>query len=441
MSEPTHPAANRSSPPDPNSPAFVKAVTELSKRRPVVTVRAIYNHQGTKLLEGGVQIDANLYDRLVAHRLASPLDEDVDSTPSVDAATLRSAVEAALARWPFFALMAPPGRVRSMLMQAIEAIPLPRPVAFHLTLARETRPALFDHSVLMAILAAHLVREGGAPIHDMTVAATAGLLHDLGMLHIDAELLDSAKRLDGDERRPLYVHPVTSSMLIARFHEYPNEISRAILEHHERLDGSGYPRALTGEAISPLGRLLSLCEVVTAMFDGEREYPEQRVSLLLRMTPRRFDAALVPSIHRLLRASPHVAREDVGLPISEAIAELQPTAELLMRFHTLTTTIAPKLDAAAREVLTMVGSQAETLRLALFEAGITDEQLGVLGQSPDSDAALRAELWALNRELLWHLRAHANQLRRRWRAATGAKPLPEPLAAWVREVEALSAPR
>ena len=441
MSEPTHPAANRPSPPDPNSPAFVKAVTELSQRRPVVTVRAIYNHQGTKLLEGGVQIDANLYDRLVAHRLASPLDEDVDSTPSVDAATLRSAVETAIARWPFFALMAPPGRVRGMLMQAIEAIPLPRPVAFHLTLARETRPALFDHSVLMAILAAHLVREGGAPIHDMTVAAAAGLLHDLGMLHIDAELLDSAKRLDGDERRPLYVHPVTSSMLIARFHEYPNEISRAILEHHERLDGSGYPRALTAEAISPLGRLLSLCEVVTAMFDGEREYPEQRVSLLLRMTPRRFDAALVPSIHRLLRASPHVAREDVGLPIGEAIAQLQPTAELLMRFHTLTTTIAPKLDAAAREVLTLVGGQAETLRLALFEAGITDEQLGLLGQSPDGDAALRAELWALNRELLWHLRAHANQLRRRWRAATGAKPLPEPLAAWVREVEALSAPR
>lgn len=441
MSEPTHPATNRPPPPDPNSPAFVKAVTELSQRRPVVTVRAIYNHQGTKLLEGGMQIDANLYDRLVAHRLASPLDEDVDSTPSVDAATLRAAVEAALARWPFFALMAPPGRVRGMLMQAVEAIPLPRPVAFHLTLARETRPALFDHSVLMAILAAHLVREGGAPIHDMTVAAAAGLLHDLGMLHIDAGLLDSAKRLDGDDRRPLYVHPVTSSMLIARFHEYPNEISRAILEHHERLDGSGYPRALTGDAISPLGRLLSLCEVVTAMFDGEREHPEQRVSLLLRMTPRRFDPALVPSIHRLLRASPHVAREDVGLPIGEAIAQLQPTAELLMRFHTLTTTIGPKLDAAAREVLTLVGNQAETLRLALFEAGITDEQLGLLEQSPDSDAALRAELWALNRELLWHLRAHANQLRRRWRAATGAKPLPEPLAAWVREVEGLPAPR
>lgn len=439
MSETTTSAAARPPPTDPNSPAFIKAVTQLSQRRPVVTTRAIYNHQGTKLLEGGVQIDAHLYDRLVAHRLATPLDEDLDSAPTVDGVMLRSAVEAALARWPFFALMAPAGRVRGMLMQAIEAIVLPRPVAFHLTLARETRPSLFDHSVLMAILAAHLVREGGAPIHDMTVAATAGLLHDLGMLHIDAELLASANRLDGDDRRPLYVHPVTSSMLIARFHEYPNEISRAILEHHELLDGSGYPRALNGDAISPLGRLLSLCEVVTAMFDGEREYPEQRVSLLLRMTPRRFDAALVPSIHRLLRASPHLARDDVGLPVGEAVAALRPMAQLLMRFHTLTTTIAPTLDSTARAVIVAVGEQAETLRRALAEAGITNEQLELLVQTADSDAALRAELWALNRELHWHLRAHANQLRRRWRGARGDQPLPEPLAAWVREVEGLSA--
>jgi len=439
MSEMPTSTANRLPPTDPNSPAFVKAVTQLSERRPVVTVRAIYNHQGTKLLEGGVQIDAALYDRLVAHRLATPLDEDLDSAPTVDGPMLRASVEAALARWPFFALMAPAGRVRGMLMQAIEAIPLPRPIAFHLTLARETRPALYDHGVLMAILAAHLVREGGAPIHDMTVAATAGLLHDLGMLHIDPELLDSANRLDGDERRPLYVHPVTSSMLIARFHEYPNEVSRAILEHHELLDGSGYPRALTADAISPLGRLLSLCEVVTAMFDGEREHPEQRVSLLLRMTPRRFDPTLVPSIHRLLRASPHLARQDVGLPVGEAVAALQPMADLLMRFHTLTKTIAPTLNSAARAVLTSVAQQAETLRLALFEAGITNEQLELLVQNADTDAALRAELWALNRELHWNLRAHANQLRRRWRSASGEQPLPEALAAWVRDVEGLSA--
>ncbi len=421
---------------DPNSPAFVKAVTQLAARGPVTTVRAIYNHQGVKLLEGGVQIDASLYDRLVAHRLAAPLDEDLASAATVNAAALRAAAEAALARWPFFALMAPEGRVRHTLLQSIEAIPLPRPVAFHLTLLRETRPALFDHSILMAILAAYLVREDRAPIHDMTLAAAAGLLHDLGMLHIDAELLEAGNRLSGDARRPLYVHPMTSSMLIARFHEYAKGIPRAILEHHELLDGSGYPRGLAGDAISPLGRLLSLCEVVTAMFDGEREYPEQRVALLLRMTPRRFDAALVAAVHRLLRACPPMT-EAVSLSVGDAVRQLHPLTELLTRFHAIAAAAGPTLGSAGRAVLKAIGVQADNLQRSLFEAGATPDQLDLLVQAADTDASLQAELWALTRELQWHLRASADQLGRRWRTSAGGEALPAELAAWVAEVEAL----
>lgn len=421
---------------DLNGPAFVRAVTELAARQPVTTARAIYNRQGIKLLEGGIQVDATLYDRLVAHRLATPLDEDLESAPTVTGATLRATAEAALARWPFFALTAPVGRVRGMLLQAIEAIALPPPVAFHLTLARETRPQLFEHSILMAILAAHLTREGGAPIHDMTVAATAGLLHDLGMQHIDAALLEVGNTLSGDERRPLYVHPMTSSMLIARFHEYSNDISRAILEHHEVLDGSGYPRGLQGAAISPLGRVLSLCEVVTAMFDGEREYPEQRVSLLLRVSPGRFDEALVPSIQRLLRACPPPANL-VGLSVADAVGRLRPLTTLLTRFHVVVTAIEPTLAGAGQTVLKAIGAQADALQHVLLQAGIAPEHIEMLAAGSDDDAGLRGELWALTRELQWRLRANANQLRRRWRAATHGQPLPAPLAAWVGDVDAL----
>ncbi len=438
----THSTTERTPPAtaDSNSPAFLKAVTEMGRNRPVRTSRAIYNHQGIKLLEGGVQIDETLYDRLVSHRLSQPLDESLGSDPAVTPKVLREACEAAMARWPFFALMGPPGRVRSMLLQSIEAIPLPRPVAFHLTLMRETRLALFEHSILMSLLCAHLVREGGAPIHDMTVAASVGLLHDLGMLHIDAELLDSGKLLSGDARRPLYVHPVTSSMLVARFHEYPKEVARAVLEHHERLDGSGYPRGLSGDAISPLGRLLSLCVVVTAMFDGDKQYPEQRVSLLLRTGPRRYDPTLVPSIHRLLRALPPV-ETDVEATVEDSVNRLLVLAGLLTRLHDAAAASAPALDASSQAVLKAVVDQAETLQRVLREAGVTPEQLALLTSGADSDSALRAELWVLTRELDWRLRSGANQLRWRWRTAAGATPLPPAVASWLEDLDALMSTR
>ena len=416
----------------PSGEAFLKAVTELGQRRPVVTSRAIYNDRGIKLLEGGVVIDATLYDRLVSHRLKTPLDECVDSQPAVTGAVLRETAQAIIDRLPFFAQMAPPGRIGSMVLESIEAIPLPGPVAFQLTLARETRPPMFEHAVQMALLCAHLVREGGAPVHDITVAAAAGLLHDLGMLHIDADLLASENRLRGDQRRPLYAHPVTGSMLADRFHAYPRDVSRAIVEHHERLDGSGYPRGLAGASLSPLGRLLSLAEAVTAMFDGERLYPEQRVSLLLRLSPRRYDSTLVPSIHRLIRGVPAPLQASTVL-VEEALHRLRQQADLLLQFAAQVRGLG-ELQPAPAAVLASVEEQAATLQRMLWNAGVTADQLGRLTEDDMGDVGLRIELWALEQELHWQLRAVANQLERRWRDAAAGGALPDPLAAWLEQV-------
>ena len=220
-------------------------------------------------------------------------------------------------------------------------------------------------------------------------------------------------------------------MLVERFHAYPREVSRAIVEHHERLDGSGYPRGLAGASLSPLGRLLSLAEVVTAMFDGERLYPEQRVSLLLRMSPRRYDSTLVPSIHRLIRGVPAPVQASTVL-VEEALRRLAAAARPAgaVRRGGAARCARPSTPAHAA-VLRSIAEQTATLQRMLWDAGITPEQLGRLAEDDTGDVAIRIELWALEQEVQWQLRAIANQLQRRWRAAPATVAMPPPLVDWL----------
>lgn len=420
--------------------AFLQSVASLGAREPLRAAQPIFNAQGVMLLQGGARVDQGLFDRLVSHRLMAPLDECVEAERGVDGAALREAAEAATERLPFFRHVVQAARTRGVLFDALAAIPLPKPVALQLTVMRSAQPSWFDHSVLMGLLCAFLVHEGGGLHHDVVMAAAAGMLHDIGMLHMDPTVLEAGGVLSGDALKPLYVHPVTASMVLGRFPVYPKEVLRAVVEHHERLDGSGYPRGLAGDAIGPLGQVLSIAEVVTAMFDGERRHPEQRVSLLLRVDARRYAPVLVASIQRLLRGLPPPP-DDAGVPIAESVAALRGVEALLNGWDGVVAAIEPRLPPAGRRLLQPLGEQTATLKRMMLSAGITPEQLDLLAAESPDDPALRVELWALAQELHWQLRATANQLQRRWHGGESRPPYPPALDRWLGEVVALGTTR
>jgi hypothetical protein len=223
-------------------------------------------------------------------------------------------------------------------------------------------------------------------------------------------------------------------MLVDRFAEYSKDTVRAIVEHHERLDGSGYPRGLAGTAISSLGRVLALAEVVTAMFDGDRRWPEQRVSLLLRINPRRYDSAHVAAIQRLLASAPAPADAD-GIDADTLVARLLQLTDALAHWRATSEAIGSALPLGQSTLVRAVDAQNATLQRMLYDAGVTREQLAAIAAEVGADEALRVELWAISEELLWQLHAAANQVKRRWPASILEHP--RQLTAWFETVVAL----
>ncbi len=120
------------------------------------------------------------------------------------------------------------------------------------------------HQHRVAKLAMAIAREiglGESLIEGLFLAAT---IHDVGKITVPVELLSKPSKLTPLEYQIIQTH-VQSGYDIVKGIKFPWPIAQIILQHHERLDGSGYPQALKSEAILPEAKILAVADVVEAM--------------------------------------------------------------------------------------------------------------------------------------------------------------------------------
>jgi len=92
----------------------------------------------------------------------------------------------------------------------------------------------------------------------------AGSIHDIGKLKVPAEILVKPGRLTSIEFGLVKQHPQTAFEVLSPV-EFPWPLAQIVLQHHERLDGSGYPQGLSGDDILPEAQILAVADVVEAM--------------------------------------------------------------------------------------------------------------------------------------------------------------------------------
>jgi len=134
-----------------------------------------------------------------------------------------------------------------------------------LSAAGETRdPYTAGHQRGVTELAVEIAREMGLPEEQINGLRIAGLIHDIGKIQIPAEILSKPTKLTEPEWSMIKAHPQAGYDILETV-EFPWPVSEIVLQHHERLDGSGYPHGLSGEDILLEARILAVADVVEAM--------------------------------------------------------------------------------------------------------------------------------------------------------------------------------
>lgn len=146
----------------------------------------------------------------------------------------------------------------------------------------------FKHSVDVATLSMIIARNQGMSQKDIYNIGIAGLLHDMGKSKIPLEILNKPAKLSDEEFAIMKQHSVMGYEILKEKKEFSGAISLAVLQHHEKMNGRGYPLGCTADKICPYAKVLSVTDVYDALVT-ERPYKKsfsQRtaVEMIMSMT-------------------------------------------------------------------------------------------------------------------------------------------------------------
>jgi putative nucleotidyltransferase with HDIG domain len=165
-----------------------------------------------------------------------------------------------------------------------------------------------EHTRRVALRAVQVGDELGLPAGQLRSLAAGGLLHDIGKLEVPDEILRKPGPLTDTEYAVVKRHPELGVRLLRELGGFGDAVLRLVRDHHERLDGTGYPNGLCGSEIPLDVRILGVCDVYDALI-STRAYREawshdQAIALLHDGAGTEFDARCVEALVHVLGREP-----------------------------------------------------------------------------------------------------------------------------------------
>jgi putative nucleotidyltransferase with HDIG domain len=160
-----------------------------------------------------------------------------------------------------------------------------------------------EHTRRVALLAASVGEELKLSATARRHLAVGGLLHDIGKLAVPLEILRKPAGLTDEEFAAIKRHPSDGRKLLEELGGFPEAVRALVSDHHERLDGSGYPRGLTADRMSIETRILAVCDVYDALV-SDRVYraawTPERAFALLQEEADAYDQTVVAALKRVV---------------------------------------------------------------------------------------------------------------------------------------------
>lgn len=286
--------------------------------------RSIFSENGTVLVGAGVELTQRMIERLKNKNISSlyiqdKRTDDIMVENVISESTRRAAMsiihEAFRSvndfpqKWQQIFSDKAFGRRLSQVMAAVaDELGASRSAMNLLADACAFDNYIFTHSFNVALYSTALAIKTGCSDKEVLEISIGGMLHDIGKIHIPDTILKKPGSLTAEEYELMKKHTEIGFEMLRRQDDIPLLAAHCAFQHHERWDGSGYPRQLKKEEIHPFGRLMAVADVFDAL-TSRRVYrpgmlPHEAMEILFSGSDRLFDQKYVEALRDTIALYP-----------------------------------------------------------------------------------------------------------------------------------------
>lgn len=245
---------------------YATHLAEINEINSVISTEDINTDQNLPLVKKGTRITTEIAQRILKHKLMKPIEQQVEIEKSLDGKSLLFQFEQLLKKYPDLKQLHINSGYKELIDQLVKSYILSPLLTQKLTVFSQQMPDYFEKTLLSTLLALNIAFEAKLDQNATITTYLAGLTHDVGFLHISPEICNQERKLSAKEWRAVQSHVITGSMFVDHIaRDYKKDVADAVLEHHERCDGSGYPIGKKGEQLGLVGQIIGMADSLQAI--------------------------------------------------------------------------------------------------------------------------------------------------------------------------------
>ncbi len=373
---------------------YADHLVEVNKGNRVLTTEDVYSDKGAVIVPKGTLLTPEIANKIARFKLSTPLEMQVNLEKIITPKTLHDEVHSISRQYAAIGLPIAPDFSKVLARHCIRLSEFPL-VTQKLTVLRERLPIVYRNALITSGLALSVCTQMGLDDASTHVVFVATQMHDAGLLNIDPLLVNKPGQLTREEWRLLQGHVAIGKVFLDMVPGLSKNVGRAVFEHHERLDGTGYPQGKTREALSLEGQLIALVDTINAIFHNRLKpagYHIRDLIPIVQMNSHVFPKEIHGAFLRLMQASrqgpTRMVKNDNISPLVHFLLVLQ---KILIHWYQLAEAFSQKLCQKnvckrSQQVVLMVNQLSETIKQSgLFTDSLRDWLKSIVQQSNASD--------------------------------------------------------